>query len=54
MAITVGNHYTTWVSRSGSYNTYFFYAEWAGNSGGDNITNRYFYYEYGKIGRAHV
>lgn len=47
MAITVGNHYTSWQSRSGSFNTYYFYAEWFGNTDGDNITNRYFYYEYG-------
>lgn len=47
MAITIQNHYTTFVARTGSLCEYFFYAEWSGNSGGDTITNRYFSYEYG-------
>jgi len=46
MAITVQNHYTSFVSLSGSFCTYFFYAEWSGNNGA-TISVRIFNYEYG-------
>jgi hypothetical protein len=42
MAITIQNHYASFISRSGSSCTYYFYAEWSGNNDGANINHRSF------------
>ena len=46
MSTSVQNHYTTFVSTTGTQNTYFFYAEWS-STATITVTTRNFFYTYG-------